>query len=89
MSVQGGTVTLSSSTPVIIAGDGIHGVIHVTVRNRGTGAAYLGSTSVSTGSYQLSSADNPLQFRLYPGESLYGASTGTPVLDVLRLNDTT
>lgn len=89
MSVQGVTVTLSSGTPVVIAGDAVHGTIRVTVRNRGTGTAFLGSSAATTGSYQLSSADNPLALVLNVGEVLYGVSTGTPALDVLRLNDTT
>lgn len=90
MAAQGTTVTLSSGTAVVIAGDGgPHGTLWVTVRNRGTGSAFLGGSGVTTGGYQLSSADNPLQIRLMVGETLYGCSTGAPVLDVLRLNDTT
>ena len=89
MAIQGTTVTLSSGTAVAVAGDGVHGTLRVTVRNRGTGSAFLGSSNVTTGGYQLSSGDNPLQLVVYGGETLYGCSTGTPVLDVLRHNDTT
>ncbi len=85
---RGVTVTLSSATPTAIAGTGIHGVIRVTVRNRGTGTAFLGDTGVTTGSYQLTSGDTPLQLIVYPGEALYGCSTGTPALDVLQMNET-
>lgn len=90
MAVQGVTVTLSSGTPTAIAGaGGALGVLRVTVRNRGTGTAFLGSSSVTTAAYQLTTADSPLTITLNVGESLYGCSTGTPALDVLRVNDTT
>lgn len=89
MSVQGVLVTLSSGTPVVLAGDGIHGTIRVTLRNKGTGTAYLGSSSVTTSGYGFTTGDNPLQVTIYGGETLYGMSTGTPSLDVLRFNDTT
>ncbi len=90
MAVQGVTVTLSSGTAVAIAGTGgAPGVLRVTVRNRGTGTAFLGGSSVTTGGYQLTTADSPLTIVLNVGEALYGVSTGTPALDVLRVNDTT
>ncbi len=89
MAVQGVTITLSSGTPVVIAGDGIHGTLRVTVRNRGTGTAILCSSGGSTAGFQLTTGDAPLTVVLNVGEVLYGVSTGTPALDVLRLNDTT
>ncbi len=86
---QGIQITCTSN-PTGLAGVGDHGILHVTIRNRGTGALYLGGSAVTTAAgYALSSADSPLQCVLYVGESLYGCSTGQPVIDVLRLNETT
>lgn len=92
MGVQGLTVTLTTDqAAAAIAGtSSYHGSIRVVVRNRGAGAIYLGSSSASTGSFQMSSGDQPLTFTLGEGEALYAMSTGgAAVLDVLRMNGTT
>jgi hypothetical protein len=91
MSVQGGTVTLTTDlVPGAVAGTGVHGVIRVYVRNRGAGSIYLGSSGVTSGGAQLTTGDPYLPVIVYPGESLYAMSTGgAAVLDVLRMNDTT
>lgn len=88
MAVQGLTLALTTNA-VAVAGDGLHGVLRVHVRNRGTGTAYLGGSTVTTSGYGLTTADSPLNLTLVGGEALYGTSTGAAVLDVLRLNDTT
>ena len=88
MAVQGLTVALTTA-PTVIAGDGGHGVIRVVIRNRGAGNVYLGGATVTTGGYQLSTGDTPQTLTLYIGEVLYGTSTGSIVVDVLRMNDTT
>ena len=92
MAVQGLTITLTTTpTATLVAGDGIHGVLRVTVRNSGNaGTVYLGGASVTTAGYRLTSADTPLSVQLFTGESLYCLSSGgAAVLDVLRHNDTT
>ncbi len=89
MSVQSVSVTLSSGTATVVAGDGIHGTLRVTVRNRGTGTAYFGTTGVTTGGYELTTGDNPLQLVLAGGETLYACCTGAAVLGVFRNFDTT
>jgi hypothetical protein len=87
---QGLTVTLTTGTQTVIAGDGLHGNLRVTIRNRGTGSAYLGSSVVTSSlAYVMTSADTPQTFTLMVGETLYGTSTGGAVLDVLRLGETT
>ena len=91
MAVQGLTVTLTTDlAAVALAGVGSHGPIRVYVRNRGTGSAYLGGASVTSSGFLLSSGESLSGVELYQGNALYGASTGTaPVLDILRMNDTT
>ena len=88
MSVQGSIVALTTA-PTLIAGDGIHGTIRVVIRNRGAGNVYLGGATVTTAGYQLSTGDTPQTLTIYVGEALYGTSTGTISVDVLRMNDTT
>lgn len=91
MAVQGAQITLTTdAAPVLLAGSAI-GVLRVRLYNRGTGAAYLGSSGVTSSGYRLSTADaNPLSVTLQGSEYLYGCSTGTaPVIDVLRAGDTT
>lgn len=88
MSVQGLTITLTTA-PTLLAGDGTHGVLRVRLVNRGTGTGYLGSSSVTTGGYPVTTADASLEITLACGESLYGTSTGVASAIVLRYNDTT
>ena len=88
MAVQGLTITLTTS-PVVIAGDGTHGVLRVRVVNRGTGTGYLGSSGVTTSGYPMTTADSSLELTLFGGETLYGTSTGAASAIVLRYNDTT
>ena len=85
-------IVATSSNPTAIANTAQPislGILRVHVRNRGTGSAYLGSSSVTTGGYQLTSADSPLPLTLMPYDALWAMSTGAAVLDVLRLGDTT
>lgn len=85
---QAAQITLTTSATTI-AGSGIHGVIRVTVRTLGTGTAYLGGVDVTTTlGMRLTSADSAIYLTVYPGETLYGTSTGASVLDVLRMNET-
>jgi hypothetical protein len=74
-----------------VAGDGSHGILLVTLRNRGTGTAYLGGTSSISSGYALSSGDAALgPLKLYPTDELWAVSTGAaPVLDVMRTAETT
>lgn len=88
MAVQGLTVTLTTA-PTVIAGSSLHGVLNVVLRNRGAGNVYLGSSGVTTSGYQLSTGDPPLALTLLTGETLYGTSTGSITVDLLRLNETT
>jgi hypothetical protein len=85
---QHAKVSLTTSATVV-AGNGIHGVIRVTVRNRSTGTAYFGGSDVTTAGFPLTTADNHVDLVVVPGEILYGTSTGACVLDVLRMNETT
>lgn len=85
---QGLTVTLTTD-PTLIAGSGIHGNIRVTVRNRGAGNVYLGSSGVTTAGFQVSTGDAPHTFIVQGGENFYGTSTGSIVVDVLRMGETT
>jgi hypothetical protein len=87
--MEGLTVTLTTA-PTLLAGSGSHGNIRVTVRNRGAGNVYLGGAAVTTAAgYQLSTGDTAHTVTIGPGESLYGTSTGSIVVDVLRVGDTT
>lgn len=88
MGVQGTQIALASSSAQAIA-TASNGVLRVTVRNAGTGVAYLGSSGATATAFQLSSADVPLPITLTVGDVLYGYSTGTPTLHVLRTGDTT
>lgn len=92
MAVQGLTVTLTTTlAAAAIAGTtDYHGSLRVIVKNRGAGAVYLGNATVSSGGYQLTTADQPLSLPLLEGEPLYAMSTGgAAVIDVLRMNGTT
>lgn len=91
MAVQGIQIALTTNAAAVsLAGDGSHGILQVILRNRGTGTAYLGSSGVTSSGYTLSSGESVGPVKLYVGETLYGASTGTaPVIDVLRFNETT
>lgn len=84
---RGVLVTLTTS-PVTVAGSGIHGVIRVTVRNNGTGTGYLGGADVTTAGYPITTGDSPHTLTIVPGETLYGTSTGAAVLGVLQMNET-
>ncbi len=84
-----GLIVGLTTAPTLLAGSGSHGNIRVTVRNRGGGNVYLGGPAVTTAGYQLSTGDVPLTFTIGPGEALYGTSTGTISVDVMRLGDTT
>jgi hypothetical protein len=85
---QGALVALTTA-PTVIAGSGTHGVIVVKVRNRGSASVYLGGSDVTTAGFPLTTADSPLELRVMVGETLYGTSTGSISIDVLRMNETT
>lgn len=87
MAVQGTVVTLTTSA--VVAGDGLHGVIRVTLRNRGTGTVYLGGSDVTTAGFPLSTADEFVSLQLGVGETLYGTSTGAGSVGVIRTDGTT
>jgi FlaG/FlaF family flagellin (archaellin) len=89
MPVQGTIVTLTTGA-VSLAGSGTdHGIIRVTIRNRGTGTAYLGGSDVTTAGFPLTTADNHIDVTLQPWDELYGTSTGAAVAQILRTNETT
>ena len=89
MPVQGLTIALTTS-PTIIAGSGANrGTLRVIVRNRGAANVYLGGAAVTSSGYQLSTGDLPLESKLQPWDALYGTSTGSIVVDVLRMGETT
>jgi hypothetical protein len=48
---------------------------------------FLGDSGVTTAGYQLSTGDSPLNLTLGVGETLYAASTGAAVLDILRIGE--
>jgi hypothetical protein len=84
MAFQGTVVTLTTSA-VVLAGDGTgHGNIRVTVRNRGTGTAYLGGSDVTTAGFPLTTADPHVDLVVAVGETLYGTSTGAANAQILR-----
>jgi hypothetical protein len=89
MPVQGLTITVTNIA-TLLAGSGTHGLIRSVVRNRGIASIYVGSSSASTGSYQLTTDAPPLETVLNPWDSLYGISSGgNVVVDVLRTGETT
>ncbi len=85
---QGLLITLTTS-PTVVAGNGIHGVIRVKVYNSGTGTGYLGGADVTTAGYPFTTAHLPQELLVVAGETLYGTSTGAAVLSVLRMGETT
>lgn len=90
MAVQAVSLTLGSSSEQSLAGNALHGPMRVWVRNLGSGVAYLGPSPVSTGAgYQITTADAPIEIFMMGGEQLFGYSTGTPTLSVLRTGATT
>lgn len=88
MAVQALTIALTTN-PTLIAGDGVHGNLRVYVRNRGAATVYLGSSGVTTGGLAVTTSEDAAHVRLNPTESLYGCSTGSIVVGVLRVNETT
>jgi hypothetical protein len=87
MPVQGLTVSLTTDA-TIIAGSGGQGILRVIVRNGASSSVYLGGSTVTTSGYPLSTGDS-LDLTLTPYDALYGTSTGTVTVDVLRMNETT
>lgn len=94
MAVQGLTITLTTA-PTPIAGSpsgtifGSHGVLNVLIRNRGAGTVYLGDSAVTTNGFPVTTADIIDPIKLRPWDTLYGTSTGSIVINVLRMNETT
>ena len=87
MAFQGLLVTLTTD-PTVIAGVSLHGTMRVLVKP-GSAAVYLGGSDVTTAGYPLSTADSPLVLNLVTGETLYGTSTGSIAVGVLRTGETT
>ena len=84
-----------SSTPQAVAGTvgpggPYHGHIRVRLKSI-AGTCYLGSSSVTTAGYPLTSADAAIQETLVTGESLWVASSSgaTATLAILRTAETT
>jgi len=61
----------------------------VFIRNLNTLAVYLGGPTVTTGGYSLGSSGDFVLLPLQPIDVLYGTSTGSLTVSVLRINDTT
>ena len=85
--MQGLLITLTTAATAVYTGG--KGPLHIYVRSRGTGTAYLGGSDVTTVGFPLTTADDGIQLVLHAGESLYGTSTGAAVLQTLRYNATT
>lgn len=87
----GAQVTMTTDGAAVAIASSSIGPLRVTVRNRGTGTIYLGSSGVTTSaSYALSTEDSPLSVFLMGGEVLYGCSTGgAVVVEVLKTGATT
>jgi hypothetical protein len=83
-----GTVIALTTTATSIAGNALHGVLRVTVRP-GSASVYLGGSDVTTAGYLLSTGDAPLTVTLQVGEQLFGTSTGSIPVSVLRVGETT
>lgn len=87
-------VIACSSTPAAVAGTfgggAVHGYIRVQLKSI-AGVCYLGSSSVTTAGYPLTSADASIQETLITGESLWVASSSgaTATLAILRTAETT
>lgn len=84
-----GLVVATTTGATAVAGSGLHGVIRVQLKSRGTGTVYLGGSDVTTAGYPMTTAENPEMFTLMVGETLYATSTGAGTLNVLRMNETT
>lgn len=79
-----------SSTPTVVAGSSLHGVIRVRLKSI-AGTGYLGDSGVTTAGYPLTSGEAAIQETLLTGESLWVASSsGASVsIAVLRVGETT
>lgn len=86
MPLQGLTIAVTTG-PTEIAASG-HGLIRVTLTNRGGGSVYLGGSDVTTAGYALTTDAPPLGLTLLPYDALYGASTGSITINVLRSGET-
>lgn len=89
MSVSGTSVTCTTS-PTLIAQpstDKAGAFVDVVLKNRSAGTIYLGGSSVTTSGYPLSTADDPLRMVLQPFDALYGTSTGSLAVAVLKTRD--
>lgn len=87
MPVQGLTIALTTD-PTIMAGSGGHGVLRVIVRNTASASVYLGDSTVTTGGFPLSTGEE-VSMTLLPYDALYGTSTGTVTVAMIRSNETT
>lgn len=95
MPFQGLNVTLSTS-PTAVAGELStdlsavrHGNLRVLLLNRGAATVYLGGSAVTTSGFPLTTSENAITVQVLLGETLYGTSTGSISLGVLRMGETT
>lgn len=85
MAFAGSVVSITSTGIQTVATSTGNGPCDVFVKFYSTGPAYLGTSGVTSSGYPLSTADlSPFTVRIMPGETLYGASTATIVLSVLK-----
>jgi hypothetical protein len=88
MAFTGSVVAITSTGVQTVAASTGNGPMDVFVKFATTGPAYLGSSGVTSSGYALSTADHsPFTVRIMPGETLYGASTATISLTVMKHYD--
>ena len=79
MSFLGSVVNITSTAIVTVASNTTgSGPVDVMLQ-MSSGTAYLGSATVTTAGFPLTTADNKFSVVLMPGESLYGAASSAAV----------
>jgi hypothetical protein len=92
MPIQGLQIALTTSPTAIAQSTSAgapEGTLQINLYNRGAAPVYLGGPTVTTSGYALTTDAAPLWLYLQPWDALYGTSTGSITIHVIRMGETT
>lgn len=87
MTYAGAQIDITDTGIVEVASSTGNGPASLWIQYVTTGPCYLGEATVTTAGFAFTTAYQPLQMALMPGETLYGASTCDVTLTVLKHYD--
>jgi hypothetical protein len=86
MAISTAQVTVGASAVKLVDGPGTVFLVYDTISNSGTTWIGDSTVTVATGFHLYSSISFDHQFHLGSGQSLWGISTGSDVIDVLKFS---